>query len=288
MANLRDFQADIRRIQNELSLESFLDTLLSKVLDEFASPESRTFNIIEYKRYLEPLFDVELSSITGQLLQKYDDVARAVNEHYNDLGDDIRRDLQSVRSVEQVNDAVWGEYEKDEVDRMARALREATVNNETKEQLYARLKSVGGKTANFARVLAFTQIKSHSRVMLVEKANVAKVYYYTYVGPPVWTSGYRLSHRLCIELFRYQERTFHIDEVRKMRNNELEPVLYHCGGYYCRHQWNPDVTYKADKHSVYFVDILHGKKIIKVGRHANHTPAKNWQIKTGTKKRKRK
>jgi hypothetical protein len=286
MANLAEFQAHIRRIQKGLMFETFLETLLSKVLDEFGSEENRTRSILEYKRYLEPLFGDELLGITEQVVRRYDDVAQAVNMHYNDLGDDIQRDLQKVRSVELINDKEWGQYEAHEVDRMARALRDATMANETKEQLYARLKGVGGKTANFAKVLAYTQIKSHSRVMLTEKANVAGVFYYKYVGPPVWTAGFRLSHRLCIELMRYQERTFHIDEIKQMRNSEREPVLYHCGGYYCRHQWQPDVVYKSDAHSVYFIDVMHGKRIIRVGRHVNAAQASGWEIQSGNVKKK--
>lgn len=287
MAKLREFQAHIRRIQKDLSLDSFLDTLISKTVDDFASPENRSRNIIEYRRYLEPLFGDELAKITDQLIKRYDEVAQAVNMHYRDLGDDVQRDLQQVRAIERQNIREWGQYETAEIDRIAKEIRAATVNNETKEQLYSRLKSVGGKTANYAKVIAYTQVKSHSRVMLTEKANVAGVYYYTYMGPPVWTGGPRLSHRLCIELMRYKNRVFHIDDIRKMRNSERDPVLHHCGGYMCRHQWQPAVTYNPDEYSVHFVSIMHGKRIIRVGRHKNNTPAKGWQIQSGSKKKKR-
>lgn len=72
--------------------------------------------------------------------------------------------------------------------------------------------------------------KGFNRLYSVQQALDAGVTKFEWAGP----SG--PSHPLCK---KHLHKTFTIEEIRAMRNSQLDPVLSYMGGYNCRHHWEP-------------------------------------------------
>lgn len=75
-----------------------------------------------------------------------------------------------------------------------------------------------------------TAKKGFNRLHAVQQALDAGVTQFEWAGP----SG--AQHSLCK---KHLHKVFTIEEIKAMRNSQLDPVLSYMGGYNCRHHWEP-------------------------------------------------
>src|SRR5690606_1747747 len=85
-----------------------------------------------------------------------------------------------------------------------------------------------------AETVVRTGTAAFDRIERVESAEQAGVTKYRYTGPSA-------DRRFCARLLARskQGETWTKEEIRKMDNGQGLSVLYHCGGYNCRHDWEP-------------------------------------------------
>jgi len=278
MSRAAEFRKEVEALQKELGFEGAYQVFRVKLLDQYAKGQLSDESLVELQRQMSDLFGPALNSMVDQVTKDYDEIVDLVNTHYQDLGVDINRDFQEIQALERLNQAKWGQYEDETVQALARAARNSIINSESKEELSRRLQGImpedpdiDGKAVVYADTLAQSMIKGHGQAMKNEKSAIAEVFFQTYVGPPVRTKGLNISHVFCIELFRYKARTFHMNDIRKMKNGQLEPVEIHRGGYRCRHDWEPDPFYNGKNYSVSFITVMDGKRDVVVARHGSST-----------------
>lgn len=203
--------------------------------------------LLDYIRRAAPLTDADLDGLEQLLSQllgdsfdgyanairrTYDDIVEVVNEHYADLTIDITRDFDRIRAIESVASSDLGDYEASTVQRIARQLREGVTIGEDVDALVERMRGVGGKAGRRGLVVGRTLLKDYGRALKWEKALIAEIEFFEYVGPRL------VSNRpFCAERIG---NTYSITAIDAMRNLNRDPVFLHCGGWNCRHDWEPD------------------------------------------------
>lgn len=228
----KEFQQEMTTLTRGLSADEQLAVVRAKLLDYLAKNDVKVEDLPRVETIARNLLTDELAPFVDRVLRRYADVLRAVNEVYVDLGVDITRDFGKIYAIEQANARQFGEYEDSVVEEIKRNVRESIVTKERVTELETRLKTLQGKAAFYARTIAQTQMRVIARVAKGEKARIAEVVFFEYVGTVRQT-----TRPYCLKLIG---KTFHIDTIRAMRNGNKEPVFDNCGGWNCIHDWEPD------------------------------------------------
>ncbi|MBN2200462.1 hypothetical protein JW777_00740 [bacterium] len=271
MTRAEQYRDEMDRLVERLGFREAYDVFRARLFDQASRGLLTGENIREIVRQIEPLFEPAAAHQLREIEKQYDDTLTVVNGLYRDLTSvDATRDLSRVATIERTNRTRWGRYSRETVGFISKQVRESLSKNETSKQLAARFEqSVDGKVVKFADTLARTIVKGHGQECKNEKARLGGVDFFTYVGPPVVTTGIpsTLSHRLCIELYRSRKRTFSAGDIDQMINGQIKPVRAFKGGYRCRHDWEPDPFYSGKDYKVTMITVMDGKREVTFGRH---------------------
>jgi hypothetical protein len=236
---LREFQRQIADLAVRLSPESHFDIVKSKVIDYLEKHPGVDQRDMEY--VLKQAFNPEFAQWLKKIFESYNTSLDLVNELYSDLGVDVQRDFSKIRRIEEINRTQLGNYSEDSYKALRKAVRISIVDNLSAKESGALISSTSDKAAAYGQVIANTQLKAYNRTAKREKANLAGVVWYKYMG-----------------LLRERSRTFcretlneyhHIDEINGFTAAEvgkafITPCIIYCGGWNCRHDWEPDPFYK--------------------------------------------
>jgi hypothetical protein len=238
----REWRREIDALKKAVPAEEFALRLAQKLIDWMDRNYYR-IDDIDVKEQIKTLFGPEWHRYRLEsVMSSYGAIIQTANGLYNDLGYGISRDTERMRRIEKVNDIQWGLYEKHHIADITGKVRQAINEGLNVKQLQKLLQDTASKKVKFyAQTLAQTQIKSYSRVTKAEKSLSADVLWSWYVG------SYRENkiRNFCrYELEYAMSKPRKISEIRGMRNYNLEPVLYHCGGWNCVHDWEPDPSYR--------------------------------------------
>lgn len=256
-------------------LKRYLDGLVSiqKTTDpsEFIDAFERRFEELLLRKVITPdqipLISQQLQELFGQefaaweqnVLSAYDGVLDLVNKEYDDIGPDLVRRTRQLRAIESANRLQMDSYEQSTIDAVKEAVSKGIKEGKTYYELVAELKEIGGKAKQYAETLASTHLKRYSRNIKMQKALIAGVQIFLYAG--VLRDTTRAFCRACLNQY------FHIDDIRKMKNGNLEPVEENCGGWNCIHEWEPDpLATEADIVKGKLISAANGSKIIDDGR----------------------
>jgi len=279
----RELAKLVAELERKLTFEGYYEQARIAMLDLFAQYGNLGGALSPYEELLRAPMGAAVDKLLTQVYMDYQESMQIVNSLYSDLPAAVSRQLPAIRAAELTLQARMGDYEEATIEAIAREFRAAALAREDADAFALRLaQKVDGKAKGYALTMGRTMIKAHSRAMVAEKAKISGCAWFAYTGPAVWTSGPRLSHRFCVELMRYAERHFRRDEIGRMRNSQLEPVLMYCAGYRCRHAWEPDPLYKpSPTRKVQFLEVMDGKRIITVGKVEGSAKAQGWEIKPG-------
>jgi len=226
------FAREIEEIMRGVSPEEGLARLRARLLDWIAQRGLSTLDAAETEAYLRQLLGEEMAPFVADVLDAHRRTLDAVEHHYADLGVTLPRDFGRIVAIERANRLDLGNYSDDVLRRIAQVTRAAVVRGDTVRELSATLRRLDDRTRAYGLTLARTQIKTVGRVGKAEKARIAGVSYFEYVGLR------RLTNRpFCHVLVG---TTLHIDTIHQLRNGNREPVLHCCGGWNCIHDWEPD------------------------------------------------
>ena len=234
------FQKDIRALQEELSFKAYYDTIQAKLLDILAKYELKDIDTLwRLRKIVEPAFHPEFRKYVDQIFITYNVVLETVNEYYDDLGVDISRDFDEIRALERVNRTKLGQYEDDEIKRIAKDLRKGIRKGWDHKRIAKQLRTgTGDRVRFYAQTIARTQVKGYSRMAKMEKARIGEVFWFEYVG-----IIREHTRDFCRNLLAPSDPTYHIDSIMQMNNNNLMPVRIYGGGWNCHHDWEPDPFY---------------------------------------------
>lgn len=231
---LREYRKQIADLQRSIGFTEKWRTIAAKLLDLLSRRPNPFANLNreQQRRVIESIFRPESQRFTDEIFRIFNQILEVINTLYNDMGVDIQRDFSKIRAIEKVIRTYLGAYEEDEIDRIRREVREGLARNENYRQIKERLQRVGGAVGFYADTLARTQIKSYGRIAKAEKARISEIFFFEYVGILRDT-----TRPFCEALIG---TVHHLSQIEKMRNGNLEPVLIHCGGWNCFHDWEPD------------------------------------------------
>jgi hypothetical protein len=259
-----DYRKTLADLKRQLDFQELYETFRAKLIDMAASGRFTGDKMLEFIRQIEPLFDPEFKVYLGKIYKDYDRLVDAVNQYYKDIGTDVDRDLKKIQAIEKVILTQMGKYEETTVQAMARETRAAILAHETTSEFAARLANkLDDKVVGYAHTIARSRLAGYGQALKNEKSSIGEVYYHEYVGRPIRPQ----SHLFCVHMFDQSDRTFHVSDIRQMKNGQLEPVATYRAGYNCQHEWEPDPFYKDADYKIRFVDVMDGNREIRIGRH---------------------
>jgi hypothetical protein len=227
---------DLEDIQDRLRFGGYYDNFQAKLMEYLEKNQIKKLKQAQARRLVDRYFPNEYGTFVGDVLNEYNNMIELVNEKYADLGVDISRDFSELRRIETVNRVRLGGFREDLSDYIARKVRVGLTEDMDYTELanYLR-KDAGGTVKFYANTLAKTQISGYGQVAKTEKARIAEVELFTFIGLPLREN----SHAFCVAMY---DVTSHIDDIKKMKNGTYGrlPVLYYGGGYNCVHDMEPD------------------------------------------------
>jgi hypothetical protein len=242
ITRLKEFQREIAELAKKLSPEAHYEVIRDKYLDYiFKNP---TADINELNRALTQAFDPEFAKWITKINYSYNESLEIINDLYSDLGFDIQRDMPVIKRLEKINTLRLGNYREATKKEIQKAVKTGIREKLSHKELTASISRISDKASAYGSVIAATQLKAYNRTAKNEKANIAGVFYYEYMGLIRET-----SRKFCKSMIN---TTLHIDEINKYTAAEvgpafIEPCIIYCGGWNCRHDWEPDPTYKPKK-----------------------------------------
>lgn len=226
------YKEEVQEYIESLSPAERQDAVRTKILDWLARTDVRPDNSPRIHRRIREIFGDEFDGILDELTERYEATTETVNRLYDDVGDDISREMQKVRAIEKANAQSLGRYRASTIQEMRSEIEKGLAQGDDVDALRDRITPISSKAKAYADTIAKTHVKSYGRAVKAEKARLGSVPQFEYVG--IVRNTTRL---FCRELVG---TTHHLDDIRRMRNNNREPVLIHCGGWNCIHDWEPD------------------------------------------------
>ncbi len=229
------FRREIARLVADLPADEFGRTVrakLSDYLDRNGLPDVGASRL-ELIRQFEDLLGSDLAAFGRAIVDQYDEARTTVNDLYSDLGDvDITANAPRLVLVERAVRFDIGRYNEALAARIADAARAAMARRDDVRDLIRTFEQMGGQAATHARALGNTYVRRYARATKNERARVASVQFFEYVGAVRPT-----TRPFCLERVG---KTYSITSILAMVNANLGPVIECCGGWNCAHDWEPD------------------------------------------------
>jgi len=236
---VKEYRAGIKRIYKQLSPDEFLQAVKDKLID-YVSKHPKV-NSIELKKSIEQIFKPEMARWMKDVNGSYNTVIDLVNDLYTDLAGDLNRDLVKLERIEKVNNLKLGKYAEETIVHIKNSLITSYSDKLTFQETVKLIGKEDERARFYAETIATTGMRSYARAGKNEKANIAEVFYYEYVG-----AVRIMSRPFCINMIG---KTMHLREINKLSATEIgsayiSPCIHYCGGWRCLHDWEPDPFYE--------------------------------------------
>lgn len=236
----RDYKAELNALIGSVNEHDLFHTVDAKLVDWMAKhPDVSTAEIrLFVERMYKPLF----AEYSTNIFDSFDTTVKMVNSLYSDLGNDISREVSSVRAIESVNKSYLGRFSTKELEWITSKVEKGISKGFTKAELSEYIKGSSDTVSFYADTIAKTQIKSYGQILKNEKALIGEVDFFRYVDQVLRDN----SHEFCIREVGIagqgisKSRT----EISTMNNGTDLPVMEYRGGWNCNHDWEPDPFYK--------------------------------------------
>lgn len=228
----QSFRDRMNRLTRDLSATEQMEVVRAKVMDFLARSGLNATAADDIRGYTRTLVSTEMEDYVDATFGRVDSVLDSVNGLYDDIGDDINRSFPVIYATEEALAQDLGSWEEDVAISMQKAVRKAVTTGQSIDDLEKVIAGISERSALFARAIARTQLRVVARVAKVEKARIAEVFFYQYVG-----NVRGVTRAFCRTM---AGTTHHVDTIHQLRNGNKEPVLTNCGGWNCVHDWEPD------------------------------------------------
>lgn len=226
------YDAELRDYVESLSFEERRATIEAKLLDWLSRTDASESEPSRIQRRVSEILNDEISDWAAEIFDRHERTVDLVNDLYDDVGDDVGRTHQRIQAIEAVNIGELGDYQRGIETEIRGAIQDGLRAGEGVDGLRERISPISLKARAYADTIAKTHVKSYGRALKATKARLASVPAFEYVGIVRDT-----TRPFCRNLVG---STHHVDDIRRMRNGNREPVHLHCGGWNCIHDWEPD------------------------------------------------
>ncbi len=246
---LKKYRREIEQIEKDLKFGQHYKVIESKLLDLYGQLDPDASNT-EIRNKVMRIFDPKFSEFLNDVDSKYDEIVKIVNDLYKDLGVDIQRDMKKVKAIEQANLLDIGRYSNAAKRKLVKATREGLIKKLPHKELAKLYKKKMGKELKeegfefHAETWARTQAKGYGQSLKMQKANIAEVFWYDYVGifRPAVT---RAKCKECL-----MKKHLHINFINEQDGEtwpgQKKPFSIYCGGWNCVHHLEPNPFYKGN------------------------------------------
>lgn len=174
-----------------------------------------------------------------KILKRYDDLTYLANTMYKDLGPDVSRNLPKIEAMEEITMKRMGRYSVGMSKKIARTVRLGLSKDWDQDKIARLLRDKTNLSRFVSETIARTQVNGYGNALKQEKARMADCFFEQYIG------FLRGNTREFCRMMR--NVTLHVDDIRKLDNGMLPPVMTYCGGYNCHHHWEPAPGESGDK-----------------------------------------
>lgn len=237
MADLDRFQAymdEMLLLQGRIGDPLFIRRFEVQLFDLLASGQIQQTEIELILQEMDMLFDAEFVEFQGRFETGYNEVLSLVNDKYSDIGGDISREVQQMRRIEITNEMQLGEYTETTRQAIKQTIEAGIREEKSVAELEAEIADVNSRAAFYAETLTRTHLMRYGRIGKFEKALIAGVDIFAYLGVLRDT-----TRPFCRALLHGR---YKIADIERFTNGNLEPVIENCGGWNCIHDWEPDPT----------------------------------------------
>ena len=238
---LKDFRAGMKDVYRKLSPDEFLQVVKDKLID-YVSRHPKS-DPEELRQVIRNIFNPEMAKWMKDVNTTYNDVIDLVNEIYSGIAGDLRRELVKLQRIEKLNALKLGKYSDETAKHISRSLVDSYSNNLTFQETVFLIGKEDERARFYANTLATTGMRGYARAGKNEKANIAEIFYYEYVGPLRV-----MSRDFCIDMVG---KTMHISDINNLSESEvgqafISPCIIFAGGWNCGHDWEPDPFYEGE------------------------------------------
>jgi hypothetical protein len=236
-----EYQSEINRILKTVDSKEYIRILEAKLIDYFSRNRNADLNAI--KRFIAYATPPEFNKAANQIFNNYNAVIELVNDVYSHLGHEIQRDYTKVRAVEKVTQDYLGTFEKATENKLIKTIRSGLSKSLSESEFAASISKCGDSVSAYADTIAITKLKDYGNLIKLEKARIAEVLWFDYVG-----FLRKTSRPFCIEILKQSKagKRWTIKQLDALDNGpkQPKPVSKCRGGWRCHHDIEPDVFYE--------------------------------------------
>jgi len=256
---MRQYLEEIKVLRENLSIEEYYRVFNVKLIDYLDKNKMDGATLLEFRKMVENLYYPEFRHFADDCFRQYNELIDLVNTVYAEFGYNVSRDLKKIKALELINTAQLGEFKEQSALEIARRVRKGLAEGYRANELARYLQPIDEKVKYYAHTIARTQASGYGQECKNEKARIAEVFLFQYVGPNLRLN----SHAMCKCMFNV---TCHIDDIQKMLNGVHLPVMTYKAGYRCVHLWEPDPTAEQKDEGTWQEGYLdkRGKRLVRV------------------------
>lgn len=257
---MKKFNRDIAELENSIGFEGAYEVFKARLLDLIAKREIEGDTLRSYMRKIEKILNPEYITFVQDTYTAYEETIVVVNDYYSDIGSDVNRNLQKVQAIEKANLTRLGAYKDATVRRIAKVVRKGISEGKQHTEIAKQLANVDDAVTSYANTLARTQVKGYSQTLKNEKARIGEVFFFEYFG-----IKRENTRTFCLELLGQADPTFHMNDIKQMKNGQIGNPFEYRGGFNCHHDWEPNPGYNK-QYAVSFYRITENKRTLKLAR----------------------
>lgn len=211
------------------------DVISSRVIDWLSRNQSADIDTV--KRELELLFGKEMKPYIARSLAKFKSLHDDVNDIYSQLGVKLEFEADKLLGLRAVSQIRYGQYSEAQLRILKRDITKGLTDNVGLAELKKRVKAAGGRVSFYGDTVAGTQYSGYGQAMKNEKANIAGIGEFEYVGNLRVTS--RPFCQKHLGKIYTKEQIMALDNDPDLGTAGIRPVLIYKGGWNCAHDWEP-------------------------------------------------
>ncbi len=237
----REYQKEMLKLRKQVNSKEFYSIAEAKLGDYFS--KNSAADLMEIKHIVHEILPPQFQHYADDLYKNYNKILDIVNEIYSGLGVDIQRDLPKIKQIEKVTQSYLGKFEPAAEKKLVTTIRTGLLDKLSVKELSAEISKAGDAVSAYSDIIAKTKIQGYGRVSKIEKARIAGVLFFDYVGLIRDT-----TRDFCLMMLQLSKegKRWTIAELDALDNGpkQLKPVSENGGGWGCHHDTEPDPFYE--------------------------------------------
>jgi len=212
--------------------------------------ESLLITIFDYLTYYE-LYEIELAMenvkkyfypeflhLYNSILKYYPQIVQIFNHFHSSIDIDIKINRYRDEQYLSINESLFSAFEDHSTNKLY-SLIVKNVNKKLRRKEFVNSIIIFNSDLDvFANIIYQTMMRFLGQYRHIQAAIKGDIEYFQY------TKAYTKCRIFCNHK---ENKYFHISEIFKMNNKEIDPVLYFGGGLGCNHSFEGDGRYKPGK-----------------------------------------